>query len=95
MQDQPALTTCLILKQKLINFLLIATVCVISYSICNTHELVYQQKLKQQETHPLCQDTPTKTAWVAYKDGVPRCFLENNKWPHKATGSNIDDTTSN
>jgi hypothetical protein len=87
--------TSLTLKQTLTNIALIAAVCGIAYSICSTHELVYQQKVKQQEVHPLCKDTPTKTAWVAYRDGVPRCFLENNMYPHRATGSNIDVTGSN
>jgi len=63
-------------------------------SIVYTTGWVYQQKhnieLADRETHPLCKDTPTKTAWVAYKNGKPRCFLENNKWPNRAHGSNID-----
>lgn len=55
---------------------------------------VYQQKhkleLTAREFHPLCQDTPTKEAWVAYKNGIPRCFLESNRWPNRAHGSNIE-----
>lgn len=58
-----------------------------------THE-VYQQELQlkilQRESHPLCKDTQTQTAWVAYRNGEARCFLEYDEFPHKAKGFSIE-----
>jgi len=77
------------LKLILTEIVLFLSICGIAYIVCDAHKKVYQQALINREVHPLCKDTPTKTAWVAYRDGVPRCFLENNGYPKRASGSNI------
>ena len=55
---------------------------------------VYQQEIglfkEQMEEHSLCKDTKNKTAWVARRQGELRCFLENDDFPHRAWGSNIE-----
>jgi hypothetical protein len=89
MLDQQGLMTCLILMQKLTDLLLV--VVVVSFC-CITHT-VYQHELQlqilQRESHPLCKDTPTQTAWVSYRDGEARCFLEYDDFPHRAKGYSI------
>lgn len=44
------------------------------------------------EQHQLCYDTDTYDAWVAYKAGEMRCFMEWRSYPHKIKGSVIDET---
>lgn len=55
---------------------------------------VYQTELaktlKDHESHDLCHDTPTQIAWVAYRNGEARCFLEYKEFPHKAKGSSLE-----
>lgn len=36
-----------------------------------------------------CESKPNRTAWLAKKDGVYRCFQEYNQWPKRAYGYNI------
>jgi hypothetical protein len=52
------------------------------------HEIIAAQKAR--ESHDLCHNTPTEIAWVAYKDGEARCFLENKEYPHRVKGAYID-----
>lgn len=82
--------TCQILMPKLTDFLLV----VVAVSFCWLIREVYQHELQlqimQREVHPLCKDTPTQTAWVAYKNGEARCFLEYDDFPHKAKGYSIE-----
>ena len=50
-----------------------------------------QQKVeKPYEEHPLCYDSKTQDAWIAYKRGEIRCFMEHKEYPHKSKGYNID-----
>ena len=55
---------------------------------------IYRQEVEllkeQMEEHSLCKDTKNKTAWVARRQGEIRCFLENDDYPHRAWGSNIE-----
>ena len=55
---------------------------------------VYQtelaKELKARESHDLCHDTSTQIAWVAYKDGEARCFLEYKEFPYKIKAGNLD-----
>ena len=44
---------------------------------------VIPTQFKQNE---YCRDTKTQTAWVAYRNGEYRCFLEYNEYPHRARG---------
>ena len=48
------------------------------------------KELKERESHDLCHDTPTQLAWVAYRSGETRCFLEYKEFPHKSKGFNLD-----
>lgn len=76
---------------KLSNVIIVCLLGAVAYEAYDLHQKKLQMELTFRETHPLCKDTPTKTAWVAYKNGEPRCFLENNSYPHKITGSNINE----
>jgi len=55
---------------------------------------VYQTELgkaiKARESHDLCHDTPKQLAWVAYRDGEARCFLEGREYPHRIKAGNLD-----
>jgi len=55
---------------------------------------VYQTELakavKERESHDLCHDTPTQLAWVSYRDGEARCFLEYKEYPHRVKAGNLD-----
>ncbi len=79
------------------DLLVYAILSLVVFGSIHSLERVYQQRLEtalvEKEKHPLCKDTATKTAYVAYRDGVPRCFLEHNTYPHRASGSNIDENT--
>jgi len=48
------------------------------------------EEVKAAEQHTLCFDTKKEYAWVAYKDGQIRCFLEHKEYPHRARGSFIE-----
>jgi len=39
---------------------------------------------------PADDDTDKQEAWVAKKNGILRCFMENKEYPHKSKGSYID-----
>ena len=84
------LLICLILKQKLTDLLVIC----VALGYCYGSYVVYQQETKaykkQLESHDLCHDTPTQLAWVAYKNGEVRCFLEYREYPHKIKAGNLD-----
>lgn len=61
--------------------------CIASYNL----GILYQiRETKISEQHPLCYDTKKQEAWVARKNGVLRCFMENREYPHKSKGSYID-----
>ena len=36
-----------------------------------------------------CGDTPTRTGWLAVREGEFRCFMEHNEPPHRAKGAVI------
>lgn len=59
---------------------------------------VYQQevskRIQEREYNPLCKDTPTHTAWLAWNKGEPRCFMEQNDYPHRAKGSNVNEDST-
>ena len=55
------------------------------------YQLELERHLTEQETHSLCKDSKSHTAWVARKNGESRCFMEHNEYPHRAKGSNIDE----
>jgi len=82
--------TSLTLMPKLTDLVLV----IITVAFCWLTHTVYQQELQlqvmQRESHPLCKDTKTQTAWVSYRDGEARCFLEYDEYPHKAKGYNIE-----
>jgi len=48
------------------------------------------EALKARESHDLCHNTPTQLAWVAYKAGEVRCFLEGREYPHRIKAGNLD-----
>lgn len=83
------------LKAKLSNILKDIFIVCLAVAFVFWMDKVYQQelqiKLQQREEHPMCKDKPNKTAWVAYRNGEARCFLESDNYPHRAMGSNIDD----
>jgi hypothetical protein len=76
--------------QKLTNLvlflILVAGCCIVPW----VYQQELQERLMQREVNPLCKDTKTQTAWVAYKNGEARCFLEYDDFPHKAKGYSIE-----
>lgn len=82
--------TSLTLMPKLTDLVLV----IVTVAFCWLTHTVYQQELRlqilQRESHPLCKDTKTQTAWVSYRDGEARCFLEYDEYPHRAKGYSIE-----
>ena len=78
-------------KLKLSKLLLVLAVPLGSaYAIGQVYQTELAKELKQRESHDLCHDTPTQLAWVAYRDGEARCFLEYKEFPHKIKAGNLD-----
>lgn len=42
-----------------------------------------------------CGDTPTRTGWLAVREGEFRCFMEHKEFPHRAKGAFIISSTFN
>jgi hypothetical protein len=81
-------------KLKLIKLLLVLAVPLGSaYAIGQVYQTELATEIKARESHDLCHDTPTQTAWVAYRKGEVRCFLEYKEFPHKVKASYIDENT--
>ena len=98
MQGLQDLVTSLTLKVKLSNRIVILLSVVFVIGFYCWGYWVYQQEVqlqrKQREIHYMCKDKPNKTAWVAYRNGEARCFLENDNYPHRAVGMNIDEDST-
>lgn len=47
-------------------------------------------RMDAAEQHDLCHDTKTHEGWIARKQGITRCFMENRQFPHRSRGSHID-----
>ena len=82
------------MKLSKLDFLVIG----LSVAFCWQMNKVYQQELQlsllQRESHIMCKDKPNKTAWVAYRNGEARCFLESDNYPYRAVGMNIDENST-
>lgn len=79
------------MKLKLSKLLLILAIPLGSaYAIGQVYQTELAKELKQRESHDLCHDTPTQIAWVAYRKGEARCFLEYKEFPHKIKQGNLD-----
>ena len=61
-----------------------------AYAIGQVYQTELASELKARESHDLCHDTPTQYAWVAYRNGETRCFLEYKEFPHKIQAGNLD-----
>lgn len=79
------------MSQILIDTLLVCLAVAFVWQTFRVDQLQQQNEMLQQGSHSLCKDKPSKTAWVAYRKGEARCFLESDNYPHRAMGSNIDD----
>ena len=49
-------------------------------------------RMDATEQHDLCHDTPTHEGWIARKQGITRCFMENRQFPHRVQGSHLEVT---
>jgi hypothetical protein len=77
--------------QKLIKLLLVLAIPLGSaYAIGQVYQTELAKELEARESHDLCHDTPTQVAWVAYRKGEVRCFMEYKEFPHKTIASNIE-----
>ena len=47
-------------------------------------------RMDATEQHDLCHDTKTHEGWIARKQGIVRCFMENKQFPHRVQGSHIE-----
>ena len=78
-------------KLKLSKFLGVLGFLLGSWAVTSqVYQTEFAKDIKARESHDLCHDTPTQIAWVAYKDGEARCFMEYKEFPHKIHAGNLD-----
>jgi hypothetical protein len=79
---------------KLIKLLLLLAIPLGSaYAIGQVYQTELAREIRARESHDLCHDTNTQTAWVAYRNGEARCFLEYKEFPHKVKAAYLDENT--
>jgi hypothetical protein len=80
---------------KLIKLLLILSIPLGSaYALGTVYQTELAKELESRESHDLCHDTPTQIAWVAYRKGEVRCFMEYKEFPHKVKAAYLDNSVN-
>lgn len=76
-----------LIMKDIIYAILIVLVGICGYIVGNALAVA---RMDATEQHDLCHDTETHEGWIARKQGITRCFMENKQFPHRVKGSYID-----